>query len=88
MAASCSTICIVRFFKDLKKNQLTKFKIFFIKRWIICFLCLFKGVKLSGKISYFTALFPYLVLIILGGYGWSLEGIYFKFFFKTLFVYN
>jgi SNF family Na+-dependent transporter len=42
--------------------------------WVVCFLALFRGVKMSGKIVYFTAIFPYLVLLILGIYGWTLEG--------------
>ncbi|PSN52584.1 Sodium- and chloride-dependent glycine transporter 2 [Blattella germanica] len=33
--------------------------------WIILFLCLMKGVQSSGKVAYFTAFFPYCVLIAL-----------------------
>jgi hypothetical protein len=42
--------------------------------WIIIGVVLIKGIKSSGKVSYFTAIFPYVILIILLIRGVTLPG--------------
>lgn len=42
--------------------------------WVLVWLCIMKGIQSSGKVVYFTALFPYCILIIFFGRAVTLKG--------------
>ncbi|NXW54924.1 SC6A7 protein, partial [Eurystomus gularis] len=42
--------------------------------WIFTFFCLLKNIRISGKVVYFTATFPYLLILIIIIWGAMLDG--------------
>ncbi|AWO99993.1 Transporter [Scophthalmus maximus] len=45
-----------------------------ILTWVICYFCVWKGIKSTGKAAYFTATFPFVILFILLVRGVTLPG--------------
>jgi SNF family Na+-dependent transporter len=57
-----------------QKDDISDLSLCLLFSCICVFLLLWKGVKSSGKVAYFTAIFPYVVLLILLVRGVTLEG--------------
>ena len=51
-----------------------KLSLWLLFAWVCIFLVIIRGVKSSGKVSYFLAIFPYIVMIILLIRACTLDG--------------
>ncbi|XP_044227722.1 sodium- and chloride-dependent GABA transporter 2-like [Thunnus albacares] len=45
-----------------------------ILTWVICYFCVWKGIKSTGKAAFFTATFPFIMLLVLLVRGVTLPG--------------
>ncbi|KAK0041228.1 sodium- and chloride-dependent neutral and basic amino acid transporter B(0+) [Biomphalaria pfeifferi] len=59
---------------DQMGAPLYKLALCLLLSWIVVVICLIKGIKSSGKVVYFTATFPYVILLILLVRGSLLDG--------------
>ena len=51
--------------------------------WVVTGACLFRGIRSSGKVVYFTATFPFIIMLVLTIAGLQLPGAY-----KVFFLFN
>lgn len=51
-----------------------KITLCYVAAWIVIYICVIRGIKSSGKVVYFTATFPYIVLTAFFIRGMTMEG--------------
>eukprot|EP00116_Pleurobrachia_bachei_P004129 sb/3464391/ len=78
IASSLNDIVILRFLSpsisDFGAGPSWELIVFLILAWVVTYLCVFQGVKSTGKAAYFAATFPYICLFILLIKGLTLPG--------------